>query len=221
MIIQKVRVQIGVSQVINFVNTNLFSRQRVYRITALPSFITESLDVYGRVDTFTINGTTEGTSIMYFSYGGSPATNGCQLIIEVVSSFTNTLETCNNSEAINIIWINRQGGRCSYIFDQRKNFSVDVPKNRTFDNNGIIKNVYNGKIFEQKTVYKTGLSREEIDLIDTLRYSIQAWEYNETTDVSTPIFIEPNSFDKYNTKENMYEINIKYKLAEYKEIQNQ
>ena len=70
-------------------------------------------------------------------------------------------------------------------------------------------------------VYKTGLSNDEVDLIESLRYSIQAWEYSPDTDVSTPIMIDSESFNKYSTKMKMNEVRLRYRIATYKEVQSQ
>jgi hypothetical protein len=120
-----------------------------------------------------------------------------------------------------IVWINREGGRSSYTFDQRKDYNGIVGENKTFDNNGTVKYFNRGKNFDYITVYKTGLSDTEADLIESLRYCIQAWEYDINTNISTPITVDSNSYSKYSTKNKMNEINLKYRIATYKLIQNQ
>ena len=120
-----------------------------------------------------------------------------------------------------LVWINRQGGRSSSIFDTRVDYNEIIGESKQFDNNGSMKYFYRGKNFDYITVYKTGLTEAETDLIESLRYSIQVWEYDINTNVSTPILLDSSSFSKYNTKHRFNEITIKYRIAGYKEIQNQ
>ena len=120
-----------------------------------------------------------------------------------------------------IVWINREGGRSSYIFDQRRDTDGIIGDSKTFDNNGIIKYINRGKNKEYITVYKTGLSDTEVDLIESLRYSIQAWEYDINTNLSYEIDLDSNNFSKYSSKSKLNEIIIKYRYSRYKTIQNQ
>lgn len=120
-----------------------------------------------------------------------------------------------------IVWINREGGRSSYTFDQRKDTEGIIGDSKTFDNNGVIKFINRGKNKEYITVYKTGLSDTEVDLIDSLRYAIQAWEYDINTNTSYEIDLDSNNFSKYSSKSKLNEIQIKYKYSRYKTIQNQ
>lgn len=142
-------------------------------------------------------------------YAGSLTPVGCYL----------TYFGANTSKCI--VWINREGGRSSYTFDQRKDTEGIIGDSKTFDNNGVIKYVNRGKNKEYITVYKTGLSNTEVDLIDSLRYAIQVWEYDINTNTSYEIDLDSNNFSKYSSKSKLNEIQIKYKYSRYKTIQNQ
>ena len=199
---------------------NVFPNMQLNTVTSLPAWIVPSISVT-YIDYLTLTPTVIGTYTYYFTEGGSPPTLDACLIVEVVDSLTDSITTCNNSDTITLVWITREGGRATYLFDQRKDFKGIVGDVKTFDNNGTIKYINRGKNFVYKTVYKTGISDEEVDLLESLRYSIQAWEYNSTTDVSTPILLDSNSYDLYSTKTQLNEVNLKYRIATYKEIQNQ
>jgi len=204
-----------------FHDFNSFYNLELQEYSPLPSWIVP--DNAGRpyIVTLTFTPTVLGTYTYYFTEGGSPPTLDACLIVEVVDSLTDSVTTCNNSDTITLIWITREGGRASYMFDQRKDFKGIVGDVKTFDNNGTVKYINRGKNFLYKVIYKTGISDEEVDLLESLRYSIQAWEYNATTDVSTPILLDSNSYDLYSTKTQLNEVNLKYRIATYKEIQNQ
>lgn len=141
------------------------------------------------------------------------------ITVIVVDELYEIIDNCCSDENINIVWLNRQGGRGNYIFSQRKDFNVEVGKKNNYIKNDIkkyseIKNVYNGM-----KVYATGLTLNQIDFLDTLRYSIQAWVY--VNQIFIPIFLDIDSFEKYNTKENMYEISLSFIFAEQLNIQRQ
>ena len=199
---------------------NVFPNMQLNTVTSLPAWIVPSISVT-YIDYLTLTPTVIGTYTYYFTEGGSPPTLDACLIVEVVDSLTDSITTCNNSDTVTLVWITREGGRATYLFDQRKDFKGIVGDVKTFDNNGTIKYINRGKNFVYKVVYKTGITDDEVDLLESLRYSIQAWEYNATTDVSTPILLDSNSYDLYSTKTQLNEVNLKYRIATYKEIQNQ
>lgn len=217
---QKVRILNNTSTIVRFRTNNIFAELTLYQVTSYPAWITDNNTV-GIINWLTCNPTITGTYTYYFTESTSPPTLDACLIIEVVDSLTESIDTCNNSETITINWVTREGGRASYLFDQRKDFKGIIGDNKTYDNNGTIKYINRGKNFVYKVVYKTGITDDEVDLLESLRYSIQAWEYNTTTDVSTPIILDSNSYDLYSTKTKINEVTLKYRIATYKEIQNQ
>lgn len=221
MIAQTVRILNNTTSYELFYSGNCFNNLELQEYSSLPSWVVPYYGVSPYIQFLTFNPTVVGTYNLFFTQGTSPPSAFALLVVEVVDSLTEPLDTCNNSEAICINWITREGGRASYIFDQRKNFSVTAGDSKTFDNSGYVRFYQRGKNFDAKTVYKTGLTDNEIDLISSLRTSIQAWEYNETTGVSSPILLNADSFDLYSTKSKLNEITVKYRMANYKEIQSQ
>lgn len=221
MITQPIRILNNTTSYVVFHDFNSFYNLELQEYSPLPSWIVP--DNFGRsyIVTLTFTPTVLGTYTYYFTEGGSPPTLDACLIVEVVDSLTDSITTCNNSDTITLVWITREGGRASYMFDQRKDFKGIVGDVKTFDNNGTVKYINRGKNFLYKVIYKTGISDNEVDLLESLRYSIQAWEYNATTDVSIPILLDSNSYDLYSTKTQLNEVNLKYRIATYKEIQNQ
>lgn len=142
------------------------------------------------------------------------------ITINVADKFEN-VDNCCSDENVNIVWINRQGGRGNFIFTQRKDFEVKVGKDSTFITNDIIKRSEIKGVYDGKVVYCTGLTKTMVDFLDTLRYSIQAWQFNESDNTFTEILLDINSFSKYNTKENMYEVVISFIYAKQLNIQSQ
>lgn len=220
MITQRVRILNEASKVF-FYELTTFYNMALYELTPLPVWIVIENPSHAYIEDLLITPIATGTYTYYFTLGGSPPTQDACLIIEIVDSLEDSVETCTNANTKCIVWITREGGRASYLFDQRKNYGGVIGQGQQFDNNGSIKYLSRGKNFDTVTVYKTGLSNSEIDLIESLRYSIQAWEYNPDTDVSTPIIMDSESYDKYSTKNKLNEIQLKYRIATYKEVQSQ
>lgn len=129
--------------------------------------------------------------------------------------------TFNSNTSKCLVWLNREGGRSSMIFDQRKDYGLTAGEVKSFDNNTSIKYINRGKNFDNTTVYKSGISQDEILLIESLRTSIQVWEYDINTNSNKPIFVDSSSFNKFNTKNKFNEVSFKYRLATYKIIQSQ
>lgn len=219
MITQRVRILNQSSKVFFYGYT--FYQMELYELTSLPAWIVIENPTQPYIEDLLITPIATGTYTYYFTLGGSPPAQDACLIIEVVDSLEDSVETCNNSNTKCIVWITREGGRASYLFDQRKNYGGTIGDGQTFDNNGSIKYLSRGKHFQTVTVFKTGLSNTEVDLLESLRQSIQAWEYNMDTDVSTPIILSPEGYEKYSTKSTLKEDQIKYRIATYKEVQSQ
>lgn len=225
--IQKIRVLNNISQNIVFKSYGLFNNMDLIPISSLPAWIINNVGfdfihtAFLTIDP-TISSITSGTYSYDFTLGlTSPPTVDSTLIVEVFDSFETLINECYDSRSVNLIWITREGGRESYTFNQRINYETRIGENKTFDNGGILKYTFRGKNFDSKTVYKTGVSNIEVDLIESLRTSIQAWEYNPITDISTPILVDPESFPKYNTKIKFNELSFKYRIGAYKQIQPQ
>ncbi len=228
MITQRVRkANDGLPKSLLFNDVNLFHAMRLNNVTAYPSWITETLTGFTPYIAFiTLSDLpiTEGEYTFYFTQigaPGSPPESSACLIIEIVESLTDELDICTDSNSKNIVWINREGGRSNYIFNERQDTSIDTGKPVTYENDSKLKYTYKGKGYKEITLYKTGMSRTEIDLFESLRLSIQAWEYNETTSVFTEIIFDPKSFDKYNTHEEFYEVSMTYRYSKHINVQVQ
>jgi hypothetical protein len=219
MITQRVKVLNNTANTLPFDITSTFNKLKLYDISSLPAWIVPTYSPF--ITRLTLNPTVTGTYTYYFTESSSPPTTDACLILEVVDSLTELAETCSSTNNITLVWITREGGMATYIFDQRKDFKGIVGETETFDNNGTLKYFKRGKNFTYKQVYKTGLTNNEVDLLESLRYSIQAWEHNPTTGVNTPILLDSNNYDLYAEKGQLNKVTLKYRIAEYKEIQSQ
>ena len=215
----KIRILKDETSSLVFYNYNIFAGMELNVLTTLPVWIVAVGSPF--ISYLELTPTVNGTYQYYFTLGGSPPTEDALLIIEVVDSLTESLTTCTGTGDATLVWINRQGGRSSYTFNQRKDYEFRIGSPNTFDNNGTIKYTNRGKNFYAWTVYKTGITENEMTLITSLRSCIQAWFYDSSNDISTPIIIDNTSFKIGSTKEKLKEVSFSFRFADYQEIQSQ
>lgn len=185
----------------------------------LPAWITRTTS-----GEYTTQLTCSPTSLSYGGYSidvfsGNSFQGSANFFINVVDSLFEEIDNCCKDEDINIVWINRQGGRSNFIFTQRKDFSIEVGKKSTFITGEIKKYSQIKEVYNQTTVYAKGISLNALNYLDGLRYSIQSWVYNNGSFI--PILLDVKSFEKYNTKENMYDVQITFTYANDLNIQTQ
>jgi hypothetical protein len=215
-----IRVEKNKTTEVSFGTDGLFPNgEQLIINSTLPAWITNNtIGLYTQF--WTLSPTSTGTFYYNASaYLRNTFEGDAAITVIVVDSLFEEIDNCCSDENVNIVWLNRQGGRGNFIFTQRKDFNVEIGKKSTYLTNDIkryseIKNVHNG--FK---VYSTGLSLNQIDFLDTLRYSIQCWQY--INGVFIPLILDIGSFEKYNTKENMYEISMNFLYAERLNIQRQ
>lgn len=126
---------------------------------------------------------------------------------------------CDNQT--NIVWLNRVGGYQNYIFSGVKTFEVDGGDAKTFIRDGIKryyqrKDVYNGKV-----VTTGNIDRDHVDYLDSLRYAIQAWEWDTDNDTFTEILVDVDSFVKYTSRQKLFDVAIRFIYSEELKIQTQ
>lgn len=215
-----IRVEKNKTTEVSFGTDGLFPNgEQLIINSTLPAWITNNtIGLY--TQTWSLAPTSTGTFYYNASaYLRNTFEGDAAITVIVVDSLFEEIDNCCSDENVNIVWLNRQGGRGNFIFTQRKDFNVEIGKKSTYLTNDIkryseIKNVHNG--FK---VYSTGLTLNQIDFLDTLRYSIQCWQF--VNGVFIPLILDIGSFEKYNTKENMYEISMNFLYAERLNIQRQ
>lgn len=199
-------------------------------ISTLPAWFVNNTDLLGYSTFWQITPPIDGTyqydlevKVPARTQAGQPqqyTTHEAVLTLTVQDVFEN-VDNCCSDQNINIVWLNRQGGRGNFIFTQRKDFTVDIGGSNTFITDDIIKYSEVKGVYDGKTVYCTGLSQTAVDYLDTLRYAIQAWIFNPSNTTFTPILIPKDPFTKYTTKENLYEVVISFIYAKELKIQRQ
>lgn len=126
-------------------------------------------------------------------------------------------------EVYNIAWFNRLGGWQNYIFTGVKTFEVRIDDVKTFKNFDRVKKYNEIKGVYEGVIATTGnIPQAEADLLDTLRYSIQSFMYNETTSAwDIPLMLDIDSWVKYSSRDKLFDVRIRFIYATEKIIQTQ
>jgi hypothetical protein len=143
-----------------------------------------------------------------------------QLLIHVISADDCAERYANCCGGVNMQWLNQVGGMQNYYFNGVRTFEVSQDEaKRYIDYNSIARytdrgNVYNGEIVSTKAIPKA-----HADMLDSLRYAIQAWV--NVDDVLYPIVIDNESYTKYKSKDKKYDVYVKFIYSEPIRIQTQ
>lgn len=143
-------------------------------------------------------------------------TSACPIPTPDTTAYSNC---CDNQT--NIFWLNRTGGFENYIFTGVKTFEVDGGDSKSFITDKVLKYSEKTKIYNGKIVTTSSVPKSHVDKLDSLRQSIQAWEYDETTLTFTEIILDTTSYEKYTTKKKIFDVAIRYLYAEEITIQRQ
>lgn len=143
-------------------------------------------------------------------------TSACPIPTPDTTPYSNC---CDNQT--NIFWLNRTGGFENYIFTGVKTFEVDGGDSKSFITDKVLKYSEKTKIYNGKIVTTSSVPKSHVDKLDSLRQSIQAWEYDETTLTFTEIILDTTSYEKYTTKKKIFDVAIRYLYAEEITIQRQ
>lgn len=129
-------------------------------------------------------------------------------------------ENCCTNQT-NIVWLNREGGFQNYIFSGVKTIEVSGGDAKTFKRNGIIKYYQRENIYDGKIVTTSNIPRNHVDYLDSLRHSIQAWEWNQADSTFREILIDIEDYVKYTTRQKLFDVAIRFIYADEILIQTQ
>lgn len=151
------------------------------------------------------------------------------IIVEVTSACeipTYTLDCCNS---INIVWLNREGGRENFIFTGRRQIfeveegeAIEFKTSNLTRKNAQIENIYNA------VIVNTGdIPKEHLVKLASLRSSIQAWVYTELpgyidfSERFSPILIDRESIIINDTREKIIQRSVRFIVAKEVVTQSQ
>jgi hypothetical protein len=154
------------------------------------------------------------------------------VIINLLPDYVNGLPNYDNEccSAINIIWVNREGGYENYIFTGRRQvYEVEPGEEEAYKTRGLvrknsqIKDVYRAVICGTQEIPANHLIK-----LESLRNSIQAWLYDDSlpayanwNDRFIPIVIDRETFITRDTREKVIQRNIRFLIGQEVIIQTQ
>lgn len=183
-------------------------------VDAPPTGFIELVDANDVLYGYTVIGAAAGTyniTIQAANFGGTYTQYNLEFVLGNPCATEQDTGCCSDDHAT-IRWLGREGGLKQWTFSGVREYDVRVGDANTFKNNSFEsqysqrKNIYSGKAVSTRFITKA-----QVDFLDELRYSIQAWELID--DVWTPILLDNDSFFKYTSKEKRFDLKFKYIFA--------
>jgi hypothetical protein len=151
------------------------------------------------------------TVIAFFIFnnaGGALVTTGSITITALAkeSKFETFTDCCKRR--LSLAWINPFGGWSSYIFTGIKTDKLTVEEGARYLADNFYRDSEISEAYESFEVSTGYIPKEHIDYTKSLRYSIQAWLYNDATGKwDIPVYLVRSSFSPvlYSSKTKMFE----------------
>ena len=127
--------------------------------------------------------------------------------------------------ALNFAWLNRSGGWNSFALECKYVKGFSIGKQKTYKTaSHVIRNNELDEVYQTYSLLAEGLTTFELDLLASLRTSIQAYMYNENTlYFDIPIVIDARSFETYGNRQRQPDRNMSFnfRIATQEVIQTQ
>jgi hypothetical protein len=129
-------------------------------------------------------------------------------------------EGCFIGEGVfNIAWVNRQGGWSSYVFEGKKTFGMDIGKVTTYKKARELKRSAVEEVYQTAEVSVANKSIRDLLFIASLRQSIQAYLWSDTTQQwSIPIALDKENFNLYSRPFKAIEVDEQFTFRYAEEI---
>lgn len=184
-------------------------------VDAAPTGFIELLDANGNLYGYTVIGAAAGVyniTIEAGNFGGSYTQYNLEFTLQSSCAAEQNIGCCATDNAV-ISWLGREGGIKQWNFPGVREYNIEVGDANTFKNSSYQTQYSQRKdIFTGKSVSTGNISREQVDFLDELRYSIQAWELVDGEWVS--ILLDNGSFFKYKTRDKLFDLTFRYVISE-------
>lgn len=127
-------------------------------------------------------------------------------------------------ESIGIVWINQEGGRQSYWFNQIKEYKINQSDGRDYINSVREKRWYNkGRVVDAVYINQEYIPFEHLAFLNSLKNSIQAWYCTdiENEDTYQSIILNQDSWTVRRTNDRFYSVQFQFEFSKAKIIQQQ
>jgi hypothetical protein len=189
----------------------------------IPSWFTLITDIEGDIIGWQIDATVAGSFEIEFVEVTNLSEVTKRLVINVGEEYCPEIFDVCCDKICNIGWWNTQGGFQNYVFEGVKTFTRTIGNRTEYkDINTVhyskIENVHYGKRCSTRSIPKSHVKL----ILDSLYSSIQAYEYNsDTQNWDIPIIIEKSQYERYNSREKIFERDVVFLYAEEEVIQGQ
>lgn len=126
---------------------------------------------------------------------------------------------------LNFAWLNRSGGWNSFALECKYVKGFSIGRQKTYKTaSDVIRNNELDEVYQTYSLIAEGLTTFELDLLSSLRTSIQAYLYNENSlSFDIPIIIDTRSFETYGNRQRQPDRNMSFnfRIATQEVIQTQ
>lgn len=142
------------------------------------------------------------------------------LVVTVEKECRPLYDTCGACGGVNIQWVNQTGGMQNYYFSGVREFDVSQDNAKKYIDPGKV-NRYStrGQVYKGEVVTTKAIPKTHVELLDSLRYAIQAWV--NVDDRLYPIVIDSDSYVKYKSKDKFFDVSMRFLYADPVNIQSQ
>lgn len=127
-------------------------------------------------------------------------------------------------DGIGISWVNQEGGRQSFYFNQPKEFGIAQSGGEEYKNTSREKRYYTrGEVEDTVNITQQFIPIEFVTSINSLKNSIQAWAFTDINTSSTykSIIIDEDTWIFKRTNDRYYTLSFRFRYSKAKVIQKQ
>jgi len=150
-----------------------------------------------------------------------------EYIIELVqfNACTTPITTqCSPADKRVITWLNREGGWSYFVFTGKTTFETQIPEGKAFEKDFIKRYYDRSKIYNGEIVTTGSIPLEALDLMESLKYSVQAYLIDSTNTLDirfVPVFLLDGDYTKRKTGDKIFDVSCKFIYAKELVIQTQ
>ena len=203
-----VRLQTKYFYVCSTWSASVYYGSATINIASLPAWITGSLDTVNKVVSLEFDAT--GVTVGSYTYD----LTAFSIVVTVQATCYTSMSACC-TDAVNLTWLNRQGGWQNRYFDRVHGYDLQAAGAKTFIQDTTVKFQSVGKVYEGERIKIAVRNRDEYNYLVSLKYCLQAYVDG------VPVLIQQESFPKYNENTTIYEIGCSFIWAKERTVQGQ
>lgn len=203
-----VRLQTKYFYVCSTWSASVYYGSATINIATLPAWITGSLDTVNKVVSLEFDAT--GVTVGSYTYD----LTAFSIVVTVQATCYTSMSACC-TDAVNLTWLNRQGGWQNRYFDRVHGYDLQAAGAKTYINDDTVYYQSVGKVYEGERIKIAVRNRDEYNYLVSLKYCLQAYVDG------VPVLIQQESFPKYNENTTIYEIGCSFIWAKERTVQGQ